>query len=191
MNAKFHAYAAVMVIGQTGAGLALITALAIGAQKMPQPHLLFLVVMALCMSASALWLQRKNQHYPPLIQNSQHLLCSILLGISLAAALWPLLGFAHTSWLILAGMGLRWYLYGAETFFLHRADRNKEPSPSAATHSRRWVTLVTGALIPLIILFGSSPQRWLWISFILTCFCQWTIASERCHHCAQAFGSSG
>lgn len=184
MSAKLQAYAAVMVIGQTGAGLGLIIALAASFQEIPKTQILLIVSLVTGMIALAFVTLATHRNQPPIIQTSRHMHGCALLGASLAAALWQALGMRHTLVLILLGMCIRWYLYGSETLQLHRADQNKEPRPSAATHTRRWVTLVTGALIPLIVLGGASPHIWLWISFGLTFFCQWTIASERCHQSA-------
>lgn len=181
MNLKLHAYSALMVLGQSGVGLGVIVATGFFQPSLSKVTLSFLGALALIMAGTALLFQQSHKNYPAIILTYRHLLGCLLLGSSLAAALWRILGLGHTGWLIVTGMIVRWYLFGSETIHLHHEDRMKHPRPSSATQARRMITIVTGALIPLLLLAGVPPIPWLSISFLLTAFCQWTIARERCH----------
>lgn len=113
-------------------------------------------------------------------------LSCLLLGSSLAAIPWKLQEFSCSLGIILIGFSIRWLLYALESWDLRMADLRKQPLPCLATRIRRGITLITGALIPLMILAGLPTVPLLATSFILTAFSQWTAACEACHaHLAQ------
>lgn len=108
-------------------------------------------------------------------------LSCVLLGSSLAAIPWKLHEFPFSLGVILIGFSIRWLLYAMETWDLRMADLRKQPLPCLATRIRRGITLVTGGLIPVLILIGLPPIPLLSMSFILTAFSQWTATCETSH----------
>jgi hypothetical protein len=117
----------------------------------------------------------------PGVPLARRLPACLLLGASLAAILWKQQDFPLAAMVISLGFGLRWLLFALESLELHRADQRRLPLPCAATRIRRGCTMITGAFIPLLLLAGFPCLPLLWISFILTLFCQWTIGGESCH----------
>lgn len=115
----------------------------------------------------------------------------LLLGASLAAIPWKQQGFPLAAMIISLGLGLRWLLFAVESLELRRADHHRLPLPCAATRIRRGCTMITGAIIPALLVLGFPCLPLLWISFILTLFCQWTVGGETCHALANhRFASS-
>lgn len=115
----------------------------------------------------------------------------LLLGSSFAAIPWKQQGFPLAALVISLSLGLRWLLFALESLELRRADQRRLPLPCAATRIRRGCTMITGALIPALLLLGFPCLPLLWISFILTLFCQWTVGGETCHALANhRFASS-
>lgn len=111
-------------------------------------------------------------------------LACLLLGASLAGIPWKQHGLPLANAVIATGFGIRWLLFTVETLELRNADQHHLPLPCPATRIRRACTLVTGAVIPLLLLVGFPCLPLLWISFLLTLFCQWTIGGETFHSLA-------
>jgi hypothetical protein len=105
----------------------------------------------------------------------------LLLGSSFAAIPWKQQSLPLATFILAAGFGIRWWLFALETVDLRRDDQRRQPLPCAATRIRRTCTMITGAVIPLLLLAGLPWASLLWISFGLTLFCQWTVAGEICH----------
>lgn len=112
----------------------------------------------------------------------RRVLGTLLVGFSLAAALWSSLGVPPVRWLLVSGHALRWYLYGVETLELRKEDAQKMPRPSAATRTRRSLLWITGGAIPLAMLVAGPVLPLLWFSFVLTFFCQWLLSVEHAIH---------
>jgi hypothetical protein len=106
------------------------------------------------------------------------LLSCLLLGSSLAAIPWKILGYPLAIAIISVGFSIRWILYATETWELRMEDARKAPSPCLATRIRRGITFITGALIPLLMLAGLPVIPLLILSFLLTAMCQWSAACE-------------
>ena len=106
----------------------------------------------------------------------------LLLGCSFIAIFWKWNGFPHAFGIIVTSFSLRWLLFFMESLRIRESDARREPLPSYATRVRRWITFVTGAVIPVLIFCGFSPVPWLVLSFLLTLFAQWAVACEVFHH---------
>ena len=106
------------------------------------------------------------------------LVSALLLGSSLMAIVWKSQELPHALEIIVLSFSIRWLLYIIESVNLRRADMQHQPLPSQATRIRRWITFVTGALIPGLILMGVANIPLLILSFSLTAFSQWAIACE-------------
>lgn len=140
---------------------------------------------------AALLIAPPRQVLKPGIPPTRRALACLLLGASLAAIPWKQQNLPLCGAVISTGFGIRWLLFLLETLDLRKADRHHQPLPCAATRIRRSCTLVTGAVIPLLLLAGFPCLPLLWISFILTLFCQWTVGGETCHALANhRFASS-
>jgi hypothetical protein len=113
--------------------------------------------------------------------NFHRALSCLLLGSSFAAIPWKIHEFTSAPGVVLTSLSIRWLLYALEAWELRLADLRKHPPPCLATRIRRAITLVTGCLIPLLILIGLPVIPLLALSFILTAFSQWTVACEN-HH---------
>jgi hypothetical protein len=111
----------------------------------------------------------------------RRLLACLLLGASLAAIPWMQLSLPLAPMVIALGFSIRWWLFTLETLDLRRADRFHQPLPCVATRLRRVCTLIAGAVIPLLLVAGLPCIPLLWVSFVLTLFCQWTVSGETCH----------
>lgn len=182
MCAKNHVAAVLILMGQTGVGLAGMMAIGWWLPGVAHKHLWIPAAMVIATALSSSRLPRGYRDlYRATLNLPRRLLGGILLGSSLAAVLWKSLVIGNASWLVVTGLCVRWYLFGTESIRLRREDRRKMERPSAATQTRRGITLITGLLIPIILLAGAPPLPWLWLSFLLTLFCQWTIAAECCH----------
>lgn len=105
-------------------------------------------------------------------------LSCLLLGSSLAAIPWKILGFPLSIAIVTLGFFIRWLLFAVETWELRIEDLHKAPMPSLATRIRRGATYITGALIPLLLITGLPVVPLLGLSFILTALGQWSAACE-------------
>lgn len=105
-------------------------------------------------------------------------LSCMLLGSSLVAIFWKILGLPSSFYIIFIGFAIRWILYIMETIKLRAEDLRRRPMPCLSTQIRRRITFVTGALIPLLLVAGSPAVPLLSISFVLTAFSQWSAACE-------------
>jgi hypothetical protein len=102
----------------------------------------------------------------------------ILIGSSLAALLWSAQEIPWITLPIVLGFVARWVLYGLEVSDIRLCDRRKIGLPPLAARIRLWITLVTGALIPGLVLLEVSAPPLLLFSFFLTCFGQWSAICE-------------
>lgn len=142
------------------------------------------ICLASLMAAALLIAPRPRQLLKSGAPPGRRALACLLLGASLAAIPWKQQNLPLAGAVIATGFGIRWLLYSLETLDLRKADQHRLPLPCAATRIRRACTLVAGALIPLLLLTGLPCLPLLWISFILTLFCQWTVGGEACHSLA-------
>ena len=110
----------------------------------------------------------------------RRLLSCLLLGSSAAALSWVAGALPFFPAVVATGFVCRWWLYLLETRDLRVADRRRLALPCLATRLRRAITWITGAAIPLLLAIGSPPVPLLLLSFGLTAFSQWTVASEAC-----------
>lgn len=139
------------------------------------------ISLASLMAAALMIAPQPRQLLKSGVPPGRRALACLLLGASLAAIPWKQQNLPLAGTVISTGFGIRWLLFALETLDLRKADRHRQPLPCAATRIRRACTLVTGALIPLLLLAGFPCPPLLWISFILTLFCQWTVGGETCH----------
>ena len=139
--------------------------------------------ICLVTALSAAWILMPDMkfHSAPGQSPLRRLWAGLLLGASLTAIPWkqhyPPFGTA----VICMGFALRWWLFALETLEIRRADRRCQPLPSFSTRGRRICTLITAAIIPLLMLSSVSSLPLLWISFVLTLLCQWTVGGETCY----------
>jgi hypothetical protein len=112
---------------------------------------------------------------------AMRLISSLLLGASFLVIFWKWQHLEFSLAILILSFSLRWLLYVVETRNLELADRQRLPLPSLATKTRRAITFVTGAVIPILIFAGMPAVPFLIVSFFLTAFSQWAIAYEELH----------
>lgn len=101
-----------------------------------------------------------------------------LIGSSLVAFLWSTQKIPWIVFPIVLGFLSRWILYILEVRDIHLCDLRKIGLPPLATRIRLWITLITGALIPTLVLLEFPAPPFLLLSFFLTCFTQWSAICE-------------
>jgi hypothetical protein len=109
------------------------------------------------------------------------LISSLLLGASWLVIFWKWHRLEYSFIILVLSFSLRWLLFFLETRSLKMADIQRLPLPSLATKTRRAITFVTGAVIPILIFVGLPAVPFLIFSFLLTAFSQWAIAYEELH----------
>jgi hypothetical protein len=129
------------------------------------------------------WIFAMNSMPYAFLENfgTMRLISSLLLGASWVVIFWKWHHLEFSLAILILSFSLRWLLYLVETRSLNLADKQRLPLPSLATKTRRAITFVTGAVIPIIIFAGMPAVPFLIFSFFLTAFSQWAIAYEDLH----------
>lgn len=102
----------------------------------------------------------------------------ILIGSAMVAFLWSCQGIPWVGLPIALGFIARWILYILEIQDIRVCDRRKIGLPPLTARIRLWITLVTGLVIPVLVLLGLSAPPLLLLSFFLTCLAQWSVTCE-------------
>jgi hypothetical protein len=142
------------------------------------PTLVAALIAAVCARSLAV---RSFRPPPPVVCHGRILrkpLSVILIGSSLVAVLWSSGGIPWLALPIALGFLSRWILYVLEIQDVRLCDLRKIGLPPLATRVRLWITLITGALIPALILLGAPASPLLLLSFVLTGFSQWSVTCE-------------
>lgn len=179
---SFHRHATAYLAANLGIGLIPFVLMAV-CHPFIRWHSALPLAICLAFALALSWLLAPRAGFlrMPGLAPMRRLLACLLLGFSLAAIPWKHQSLPFATFILAAGFGIRWWLFALETMDLRRADRQHQPLPCAATRIRRTCTIITGALIPLLLLAGLPCTPLLWISFGLTLFCQWTVVGEICH----------
>lgn len=128
-----------------------------------------------------------NGRFPP-----RRWWAALLLGASFAVLLWhPHQDPAEQATLAI-GFLIRWCLLAGEIREMREMDRRRLCLPSLAARIRFGITMITGAVIPLLLLANLAPGGWLiLVSFLLTAFSQWTAIAEMHYHLSRPRETGG
>lgn len=105
-------------------------------------------------------------------------LAVILMGSSLVAFLWSCQKIPGVIFPITVGFLARWIIYLLEILDIRVCDRRKIGLPPLTARIRLWITLITGLVIPLLVLLRLPGPPLLLLSFILTSLAQWAATCE-------------